>query len=163
MGIELKPLWLSPIHNILNILMVAVGAGVVLLIVGFLIGIFNYVRSQNWGHLWFGHNGVAGFVLYLSLLGFGASAIGFLPVSPLAFFVVAAFSAVTVMFSEVLIRLVEGHRPLVDGGVGIYLIQAGVELFEVMISLLSNTLSYVRVGSLCSCAWRLERGDLYSC
>ena len=51
------------------------------------------------------------------------------------------------MFSEVLIHLVEGHRPLIDGGFGTYLIQAGVELFEVVISFLSNTLSYVRVGA----------------
>jgi V/A-type H+-transporting ATPase subunit I len=51
------------------------------------------------------------------------------------------------MFSEALIHLVEGHRPLYEGGFFIYLIQAAVELFEVMISLLSNTLSYVRVGA----------------
>jgi V/A-type H+/Na+-transporting ATPase subunit I len=42
---------------------------------------------------------------------------------------------------------VEGHRPLYEGGFFTYLIQAGVELFEVIISLLSNTLSYVRVGA----------------
>jgi V/A-type H+-transporting ATPase subunit I len=42
---------------------------------------------------------------------------------------------------------VEGHRPLYEGGFFTYLIQAAVELFEVVISLLSNTLSYVRVGA----------------
>ena len=51
------------------------------------------------------------------------------------------------MFSEPLIHLVEGHRPLIDGGIGTYMIQAVVELFEVVISMLSNTLSYVRVGA----------------
>ncbi|MBI5842145.1 MAG: hypothetical protein HZB19_18825 [Chloroflexi bacterium] len=146
-GIELKPLWISPIHHILDILMVAVAAGVVLLIIGFLVGIFNYVMSQNWGHLLFGHNGIAGFLLYLSLIGFGVSAFGLLPVSSTIFVVLAIVSALAVMFSEVLIHLVEGHRPLIDGGFGTYLIQAGVELFEVVISFLSNTLSYVRVGA----------------
>jgi len=51
------------------------------------------------------------------------------------------------MFSELLKHLVEGHRPLIDGGIGLYLFQAAVELFENLISLLSNTLSYVRVGA----------------
>jgi V/A-type H+-transporting ATPase subunit I len=137
----------SPIHNILQILMVAIGAGVVLLILGFLIGIFNGIVSREWGHLLFGHNGVAGFLLYLSLLGIGAASLHILPVSPIVFVILAALSAVAVMFSEVFIHLVEGYRPLVNGGMGTYVIQAGVELFEVIISFLSNTLSYVRVGA----------------
>lgn len=137
----------SPIHNILQILMVAVGAGVVLLILGFLIGIFNGIVSKEWGHLLFGHNGVAGFTMYLSLLGIGAASLHVLPVSPIVFVVFAVISAVAIMFSEVFIHLVEGYRPLINGGVGTYAIQAGVELFEVIISFLSNTLSYVRVGA----------------
>ena len=51
------------------------------------------------------------------------------------------------MLSEVLINLVEGHRPLIEGGIGTYFIQAPVELFEAVISLLSNSLSFVRVGA----------------
>ena len=86
-------------------------------------------------------------MLYLSLLGFGAAALGFIPVPAAVFGVVAALAALTLMFSEALIHLVEGHRPLYEGGFFIYLIQAAVELFEVTISLLSNTLSYVRVGA----------------
>jgi V/A-type H+-transporting ATPase subunit I len=51
------------------------------------------------------------------------------------------------MFSEVLKRLVEGHRPLVPEGIGTYAVQAVFELFETLISFLSNSLSYVRVGA----------------
>ena len=51
------------------------------------------------------------------------------------------------MFSEVLIHVVEKHRPLIDGGLGTYAIQAIVELFETLISMLSNSLSYVRIGA----------------
>lgn len=146
-GMKLEPLWISPIHHIMDVLMVAVGAGVVLLILAYLIGIFNYTVSKERGHLLFGHNGIAGFVLYLSLLGFGGASFGVLPVSPTVFLALAIFAGLGVLFSEVFIHLVEGHRPLIDGGIGTYLIQAGVELFEVIISMLSNTLSYVRVGA----------------
>lgn len=146
-GMELRPLWISPIHHILDILIVAIGAGVVLLILGFLIGIFNYARSGNTGHLLFGHNGIAGLLLYVSLLGMGASMLGAIPVPSIVFIVLTAIAAIALMFSEVFIHLVEGHRPLFEGGFLTYLIQAGVELFEVIISLLSNTLSYVRVGA----------------
>jgi V/A-type H+-transporting ATPase subunit I len=147
LGFHLQPLWISPVHNILDILLISIGAGVILLILGFLIGIFNYARSRNTGHLLFGHNGIAGLALYLSLLGFGAAMLGAIPVSAVVFGVAALLAAIAIMFSEVFIHLVEGHRPLYEGGFFIYLIQAAVELFEVMISLLSNTLSYVRVGA----------------
>lgn len=146
-GLELRPLWISPIHHILDILMVAVGAGVFLLICAFLIGIINGVISKEWGHLLFGHSGVAGFLLYLSFLGLGGSALGILPIPVIVFAVLAILSALAVMFSEALIHLVDGYHPLIDGGIGTYIIQAGVELFEVVISFLSNTLSFVRVGA----------------
>ncbi len=144
----LHPLWMSPLHNIMQILTVAVGAGVVLLNLAFLIGIMNNAISRNWGHLIFGHNGVAGYVLYLSLLALLAA--NFLPEFPIPaslVIIIAIGSALAVMLSEVLIHLVEGHRPLLEGGLGTYFIQAPVELFEAVISMLSNTLSFVRVGA----------------
>jgi V/A-type H+/Na+-transporting ATPase subunit I len=54
---------------------------------------------------------------------------------------------VAVMFSELLQHLVEGHRPLFEGGIGMFLFQSAVELFEKLISLFSNSMSYVRVGA----------------
>jgi len=51
------------------------------------------------------------------------------------------------MFSGVLIRLVERERPLIEGGLATYAIQAPMELFETVISFLSNSLSYVRIGA----------------
>jgi V/A-type H+-transporting ATPase subunit I len=64
-----------------------------------------------------------------------------------AFGIVAICTGLAIMFSEVLIHLVEGERPLIEGGLGTYAIQAPMELFETVISFLSNSLSYVRVGA----------------
>ena len=44
-------------------------------------------------------------------------------------------------------HLVQGHRPLIEGSIGTYAVQAVFELFETLISFLSNSLSYVRVGA----------------
>jgi V/A-type H+-transporting ATPase subunit I len=140
-------LWMHPLQNILSILIVAIGAGVVLLTLGFLIGIFNAWVSRDWPHLIFGHNGLAGFVLYWSLLGLGASMLGKIPVPPIVFIVLAIIGGLAIMFSEVFMNLMEGQRPLIEGGIATYAIQAPVELFEAVISLLSNSLSYVRVGA----------------
>ena len=139
---------IEPIHQILEILGLAVGAGVILLSLGFLLNLYNAFRARDWARLIFDPNGVTGLLLYWSLLGFAASkALPLFPVPSVAFVVGAALGGVGVMFSEVFKHLVEGHRPLFEGGPVMLLIQAGVELFEKLISLFSNTLSYVRVGA----------------
>jgi V/A-type H+-transporting ATPase subunit I len=134
--------------NIMQILTVAIVAGVVLLSLGFLTGIINAWRAKDWGRLLFGHNGIAGFMLYGSLLGLVLNA--FMPSFPIpspVFTVSVIISGLGVMFSDLLERLIAGHRPLIEGGVATYAVQIVFELFETVISLLSNSLSYVRVGA----------------
>jgi V/A-type H+-transporting ATPase subunit I len=144
----LPALWMRPMENITQILVVAIGGGVVLLSLGFLLSIQNAWLAKDWGRLFFDHNALAGLLLYWSLLGMVAGiAMPAFPVPTVVFVVVAVIAGLVVMFSEVLKRLVEGHRPLVEGGFAAYFIQAIVELFESLISFLSNSLSYVRVGA----------------
>lgn len=159
MGYEevLHPLWLAPTKEIMSILVIAIGAGVVVLVLGFLINIYNMLRVREFAHAFFGHNGLIGLGLYLSLIGWALPIVGKifpipdalmnLPVPNNLFMILLLCFAALVMFSEVFIRLVEGHRPLVEGGFGIYFAQAFFELFEVLISFLSNSLSFVRVGA----------------
>jgi V/A-type H+-transporting ATPase subunit I len=149
-GVEhiIPALWLHPMENIMEILILAIGVGVVILIAGFIIGMFNAWVGRDWGRLLFDRNGLAGFVLYLSLLFVVVGVMTQRTILPTPVLIVLmAISGVAIMLSEVLKRLVEGHRPLVTEGLGTYAIQAFFELFETLISFLSNSLSYVRVGA----------------
>ena len=140
-------LWLVPGNQPLTILAASVGAGVVLLTIGYLIGIFNALLSRNWGRLFFDHNGVAGFVLYWSLLGLLGSLLLKFPIPWIVFAILAIIAGLAIMFSEILKHLIEGQRPLIEGGWGTYAIQAPMELYEAGLSILSNNLSYVRIGA----------------
>jgi V/A-type H+-transporting ATPase subunit I len=144
----LPALWLRPMENITQILLIAIGFGIVLLSTGFLLNIWNAWIVRDWGRLFFDHNGVAGFILFLSLIGVGAGALvsGF-PIPPTVLIALAVGAGAVVMFSEALKNLVEKHHPLIEGGPGTYIIQAFFELFETLISLFSNSLSYVRIGA----------------
>ena len=144
----LGPLWIRPLEDIMDILLGAIGIGVGLLSLGMVSNIINAALARRWGRLLFDHNGLAGLVFYWSLVGLAASAFaGDLPVSSALLATSAAASGLAVTFAELLEHLVEGHRPLVEGSVGTYLMQAPFELFETIIGLLSNTLSYVRMGA----------------
>lgn len=162
-GFELHPLWLSPLHDTLPILGIAIDVGIVILLIAYLLAIFNQVRSREWSHLIFGHNGLMGLALYISFLGLLGMAVAALRLPiipriavaisslPLPWGILALIFGLGIMFSEVLINWMEGHRPIVEahgvGGFIMYLVQAFMDLFETLISQLSNTLSFVRVGA----------------
>lgn len=139
---------IQPMENRLEILAITIGAGVVLLSIGFLLNLINAWKARDWARLFFDSNGLVGLVLYWSLLGLGASiALPNFPVSTLVFIVLSLVSGTAVTLSEIFKRLVEGHRPLIDGGIPMFAFQAFVELFEKLISLFSNSMSFVRVGA----------------
>jgi V/A-type H+-transporting ATPase subunit I len=149
-GVEsiLPALWIRPMQNIMDILLVAIGAGVVLLSGGFILNMLNAWRTRDWGRLLVDHNGLAGFLLYWSSLGLLLEVFtGRYPIKPLIFIGMMSLAGLTVMFSEILARLLANHRPLLEDGIATYAIQAVFELFETLIGFLSNTLSYVRVGA----------------
>ncbi len=144
----LPAIWIRPLDSILTILLVTVGVGVVLLNLGMLYNIVNCALARRWARMAFDRNGLAGLLLYWSMLGLAGSVFvpGF-PITPLAVAVVVLVSAAVVTLAEPLDRLVQGRRPLLHESFGTFLIQALVELFETIITLFSNTLSYVRMGA----------------
>ncbi len=147
-----KLVLIEPLHDPILILGIAVGVGAVLLSFGFLLNLYNAFRAKEWARFFFDHRGLVGLSLYWSILGFAAASFvpGF-PIPTAVFAVTGVIALIGVIFSEVFKHLMEGHRPLIEGGYTLggfvmFGIQAGVELFEVLISFLSNTLSYARVG-----------------
>ncbi len=145
-------LWMHPLENIMSILKVSIGFGVILLNIALFLGIYNAYVARNWGRFFFANTGVAGILLYWGLLGMvvsvGGSFLGVsIPLPSTIFLVMLVVGGLVVATSEVWIRLVEGHRPLIEGGIATYGIQAFFELFESFVSYLSNSLSFVRVGA----------------
>ena len=156
-----QPLWISPIENILSVLSIAIDAGIILLFIAFLLGIFNNIRLKDWAHVVFGHTGLVSLIFYVSFLAILGNFLGSTAIAPkvavaisklpLPFAIIALVFGLLVMFSEFFRNLMEGHRPLIEGkGVGgfvMFLVQSFMDIFETVISMLSNTLSFVRVGA----------------
>jgi V/A-type H+-transporting ATPase subunit I len=160
LGFHFEPAWISPLENILGILSVAIDAGIIILMVSFLLGMFNNIRARDWPHLVFGHTGVVAFIFYISFLSLLGSFLGSTAIAPkvavaiaslpLPWTLLAAVFGILVMFSGALRNWMEGHRPIEGSGVGgflMFVVQSFMDLFETVISMLSNTLSFVRVGA----------------
>jgi V/A-type H+-transporting ATPase subunit I len=162
---EVLPHLLKPSENILQILGMAIGAGIVLLIVAILLNLYNAFRARDWGRFFFDSNGLAGLILYLSflvILGNVASKIftgeSFLPgilltigrigiVVTIAQILFVIGMCLAVIFSHPLQHWMHDGHFVVEGGWGMFAVQSAAEILEKIISMLSNTLSFVRVGA----------------
>jgi V/A-type H+-transporting ATPase subunit I len=145
---EILPFYvIHPMKEIMPTLLVAIGAGVVILSLGYILGIVNAWKRKDWGRALVDPKGIAGLAMYWSLIAFGLSAANVLPLPSVIFLIPLILSGIVVTLSDVFKHLIIGHRPLIEDSVGTYAIQAFFELFETLISFLSNTLSYVRVGA----------------
>jgi V/A-type H+-transporting ATPase subunit I len=160
LGFHFEPPWLSPINEILPVLSLAIDAGIVIILLSFLLSMFNNIRSRDWPHLVFGHTGIVMFIFYLAFLALLGSFLGTTAIAPkvavaiaslpIPWTIVAIVFGLLVMFSGAFRNAMEGHRPIEGSGVGgclMFFVQSFMDLFESVISLLSNTLSFVRVGA----------------
>jgi V/A-type H+-transporting ATPase subunit I len=144
----IAPLWLRPLNQITDILIVTVGIGTVLLTVGMVQNLINAALVRQWGRFLFDRNGLMGLIFYWSVLGIAVGTLmPNLPIPLELLSALAVFGGLALLLSEPLERWVEGEHPLIQGSLGTYLIEAFVELFETAIGLFSNTLSYVRIGA----------------
>lgn len=144
----LTALWLRPLEAITDILIVSVGIGVIVLSLGMLYHIVNCALMRRWAEMIFSRNGVAGLVLYWSLLGVGAGLAGVdLPLPTGVFIALALVAALAVAFAEWFIQALERQKPRFAEGLAMGVMLAFFEVFETLISMFSNTLSYVRMGA----------------
>jgi V/A-type H+-transporting ATPase subunit I len=154
---HLEPVWMSPLGNILTILGFAIDAGIVILILGYLLSLFNNIRSRDWAHFWFGHTGVVALIFYICFLALLGGFLGDTAIAPrvavaigqlpLPFNILTPIFALGLMFNGLFRNIAEGHRPYIEGGIAMFLVTSFMDLFEGVISMLSNTLSFVRVGA----------------
>lgn len=148
LGFELlPPIWLRPLDNMIGLLLAAVGAGVVLLNVGFGLNLLTAWWARDWARLLFDKNGVVGIWLYWALLGGGVAVWQGVALPGSLWAALVLIPTLIIFLREPLNRWLTGRRPLVDHGWGEYAVLAFFELFETFIGYISNSLSFVRLGA----------------
>ncbi len=149
--------WLRPseamtlvpgLGNMNTVFVAAIVFGMFLILITMVFHIINAVRIHDVEGTWFDQNAVCGLVFYGTLT---ASAILLLTGNPMpaAVVLVILFGVplVIIMLKEPLTRLVKKKSPAIEGSKPMFFVQSFFELFEIMLSFLSNTLSFVRIGA----------------
>ena len=149
--------WLKPVEamtmvpglgNMNTVFVVAIVFGMFLILTTMVLHVINAVRAHDIENILFDQNALCGLVFYGSLV---AVALLFLTGHKLPAAVVLGvmfgIPLILIMLKEPLTRLVEKKSPVIEGGKVMFFVQSFFELFEVMLSYLSNTLSFVRIGA----------------
>lgn len=144
----IKPIWLSPRENVMTVLITAVGFGVFLIIVSMLINIINGIKAKEWGRVLFDTNGVAGLVFYGMLITCVALAFTGHALPAIIFFIIFfALPLLLIFFREPLTHILERKKQILPEHKGMFFVESAFELFEVLLSYLTNTISFLRIGA----------------
>ncbi len=153
----IEPVWLSPQQAMTNlpfigklntVFVVAIGLGMFIIMLCMVLNIINSLRDHDTEKIYFDTNGVAGLVFYLALASTIVLYMSGKALPATVILVVMFVVPLAVMFfKEPLTAILEKKAERIEGGVGMFITQGLFELFEVLLSYFSNTLSFVRVGA----------------
>ena len=142
-------IWRHPIEHITDTLMFAVILGVGIIALSMLLNMVNAIRQGDWLRLWLSPSGISGMVFYAGVLALVWSVVQGITIP----FWTAG--ALCVPLVGIAIRPVIAHSQekessqtaQTSGGMGMRIFQTGLELFEVLLTYMTNTISFVRVGA----------------
>lgn len=150
-------LWLRPVESMTQIpvigslntvFIVAIAFGMFLTIMTMIFHIINGIKAKDAENTWFDTNGLAGLVFYGAIVVvLGLFVTGHTMPAAIVLVIMFVIPLLLIALKEPLSRLVEKKADLIPGGKGMFVVQTFFELFEVLLSYFSNTLSFVRIGA----------------
>lgn len=145
----IKPLLLRPMENINIVLLGGVAIGIIFTSVAFLYSLANAFKRRNLEDGVFGKDGLVGLLFYwivlLASLDVYMEGDTVVPL-PLVAVVLCVLLALMVLKQPVA-NLISGSRPLYNESMQDYYVESGFGMIETLLSMLSGTISFIRVGA----------------
>lgn len=149
--------WLRPVDAMTNVpfigklntvFVVAVGFGMFLILFTMILHIMNGIKNHDIENIFFDTNALAGLVFY----GAVVTVVGLLMAGkkmPAAIVLIVMFviPLLLIALKEPLTHFINKTKPEEKTGIGMFITQTFFELFEVLLSYFSNTLSFIRIGA----------------
>ena len=152
----IEPLWLRPAENMADLPFVgkmntvfayAIALGMLLILVMMVFNIINAVRAKEFKEVLFDYNGVCGLIFYGAVV---ACVVLFMTGHTLpgvaVLVVMFVVPLVLIILKEPLMAIVFKHAESMPKEWGVFAVQVFFEMFEILLSYFSNTLSFVRIG-----------------
>ena len=137
---------IEPIDKIMFMLIGAVALGVIIILICMALNMVNSAREKNWGNLLFSQNGISGLIFYVSLILLLLNVVLGLGISNVLLAVLMAVTFVLMFLQEPLSELLEGNKNWMKKD-GMFFVESFFEMFDVLLSFVTNTISFLRVGA----------------
>ena len=130
------------------LLIAAIAIGAVIIILSISLNVMLGFREKNLERAVFSNNGLAGLVFYCAVIFAAVSTLmlGKNVLTPVYVVPLLVVPLLLMFFKEPLGRLLEKKEPFPDGFGGFF-VESFFEMFEVLLSFITNTMSFIRVGS----------------
>jgi V/A-type H+-transporting ATPase subunit I len=158
--------WLHPSKAMVNVpfigklntvFIVAIGFGMVLILLTMILNIINAIKAKDKERLFFDTNGIAGLIFYGAVTAVLALFMAGKPLpATIVLLVMFGVPLLLMAFKEPLTHMLEKKKHSLEEnenhnehkeGLGMFFVQMFFEMFEVLLSYFSNTLSFVRIGA----------------
>ncbi len=138
---------IRPMSNIDNMLIIAVAFGIIFILFSYILSIVNAIRENNLKDGILGENGLTGFLFYVLLL-YTVFRVFIMHKDILPAITITLLTLLSIMFFKEAIarRLFFSDKSLKKPSANEY-IEGGFGLIEMLLSMLSNTISFLRVGA----------------
>ncbi|MBD5139272.1 MAG: ATPase [Ruminococcus sp.] len=145
LGISFLPI--KVMENVAPILVATIAFGVLLIMISILINIVSGIKNKDYENALFSNNGIAGLVFFGSILGGLVGTLLGAKVFSVPYVLLLIVLPLILMFMrEPLACMVKGKKYKMEGGVVDFIAANFFEVFEFLLSYVSNSLSFVRVG-----------------
>ena len=140
---------LGVVSNVLLLLVLSIALGIFMLLLVMAVNIMNGVKQRNFEKIFFGPNGAAGMVFYAGVLiaALAGVAFGVNLLTPAYVLTVLVLPLALMLFRDPLSHLAAGDPEWRNFSLGEVLGTGVFELFETLLSYLTNTLSFMRIGA----------------
>lgn len=141
-------LLIKPMENINTVLLSAVILGVVLLNISYIYSLVNHFRRKDLEEGVFGREGVVGFLFFWTILLTIVDKVrGLFGVPTPIYLVVMAALLLVMVFKQPLAHKLEGKKKLYEESASDYYLEASFGIVETVLSVISNIISFIRVGA----------------
>lgn len=141
-------LLIRPFENIDIVLKAAIAIGILLLFISYIFSMLNSIKRKDLKDGLFGKDGLVGFMFYILLLLLIGGVVLKKTIIPKTLGLVLSIVFIALMIlKEPLSNLILGKRPLYGKDPSSYYIESSFSILETLLSMLSGTVSFIRVGA----------------
>lgn len=148
-GLDEKPVEVMEPNTINIIIYGSVAIGIVTIVISMIMNIVSSLKRKDPESAFFGANGIAGFVFYVALVAglICQMMLGVEIMNPIYIVCLIVIPLIFIFMREPFGRLAEGKKKWQPEKWGDYCTQSFFEVFEICLSYVTNTMSFLRIGA----------------